>query len=57
MQNEEVQQCFNVLILRRALGQFREINKSPQTMDMNKQKVLQNLHIHILHPNWSLSNS
>ena len=41
----------------RALEQFREMVKSPQIMGMNKQKVLQNLHIHILHPNWSLSNS
>ena len=37
-----------------ALGQFREMVKSPQIMDMNKQKVLQNLYIHILHPNGSL---
>ena len=36
----------------RALGQFREMLKSPQIMGMNKQKVPQNFH-----PNWSLSNS
>ena len=41
----------------KVLGQFREMVKSPQIMSMNKQKVLQNLYIHILHPNWSLSNS
>ena len=41
----------------KALGQFREMVKSPEIMGMNKQKVLQNLYIHILHPNWSLSNS
>ena len=41
----------------RVLGQFRVMVKSPQMMGMNIQKVLQNLHIHILHPNWSLSNS
>ena len=41
----------------KALGQFREIVKSPQIMGMNKQKVLQNIHIHALRPNWSLSNS
>ena len=40
-----------------ALRQFREMAKRPQIMDMNKQKVLRNLHIHILHPNWFLSNS
>ena len=41
----------------RALGQFREMVKSSQIMSMNKRKVLQNLYIHILHPNWSLLNS
>ena len=41
----------------KALGQFREIERSPQIMGMTKQKVLQNIHIHVLRPNWSLSNS
>ena len=40
-----------------ALPQFREMVKTSQIMDMSKQKVLQNLHIHILHPNWFFSNS
>ena len=38
------------LMVFRALGQFMEMVKSSQVMGMNKQKVLQNLHIHILHP-------
>ena len=37
--------------------QFREMDKSPQIMGMNKQIVLQNLHLHILHQNWSLLSS
>ena len=40
----------------KALGQFREMVKSLQIVGMNKQKVFQNLHIHILHPNWSPSH-
>ena len=41
----------------RVLRQFRDMVKRSQIMGMNKRKVLQNLHVYILHPNWSLSNS
>ena len=40
----------------RELGQFREIGNSLQIMGMNRQKVLQNLHLHVLYPIWSLSS-
>ena len=41
----------------RVLRQFRDMVKRSQIMGMNKRKVLQNLHVYILHPNWPLSNS
>ena len=46
----------NSLKVYRALGQFREMVKSLQIVGMNKQKVFQNLHINILHRNWSPSH-
>ena len=48
--------CTSLMVFR-ALGQFREMVTRPKIMGMNKQNVLQNLHIPILHPNWSLSSS
>ena len=39
------------------LRQFKEMDKSPQIMGMNKQIVLQNLHLRVLHRNWSFSSS
>ena len=37
--------------------QFREMGKIPQIIGMNRQKVFQNLFLHTLYPNWSLSSS
>ena len=40
----------------RVVGKFREMGKSPQIMGMN-EKVIQHLHLHVLRPNCSLSDS